>query len=176
VGSPGARNPHAGKYEESTSSRQRGGSGGNATPLPTEFGRFARQSQRDCNRSSPGLRERATLGLRPNKFINPERVACIHEEANWLQGRCTCEASRKHPCGKVVSRLKALRRFAPPNKLKRPSDNTRYETIPRRLRSVLFARLPCDDFANAPCPDGSKTCRRLRSFTRVSSDNFGAVV
>ena len=36
LGSPGARNPHAGKYEESTSSRQRGGGGGNATSLPTE--------------------------------------------------------------------------------------------------------------------------------------------
>src|SRR5438874_6578677 len=34
LGSPGARKMHAGKYEESTSSRQRGGSG-IPTPLPS---------------------------------------------------------------------------------------------------------------------------------------------
>src|SRR5207247_2619793 len=34
-GSPGARKRHAGKYGESTPSRQRGGGGGNASPLPT---------------------------------------------------------------------------------------------------------------------------------------------
>lgn len=35
LGSPGVRKMHAGKYEESTSSRQRGGGGFTATPLPT---------------------------------------------------------------------------------------------------------------------------------------------
>jgi hypothetical protein len=34
-GSPGARKGHAGKYGEWTPLRQRGGSGGNASPLPT---------------------------------------------------------------------------------------------------------------------------------------------
>jgi hypothetical protein len=36
LGSPGAGNPHAGKYAGLTASRQRGGSGLTATPLPTE--------------------------------------------------------------------------------------------------------------------------------------------
>src|SRR5271169_2789594 len=34
-GSPGVGNRHAGKYREWTLLRQRGGGGGNATPLPT---------------------------------------------------------------------------------------------------------------------------------------------
>src|SRR6266853_3247235 len=34
-GSPGARKRHTGKYGELTPSRQRGGGGGNASPLPT---------------------------------------------------------------------------------------------------------------------------------------------
>ena len=32
------------------------------------------KSQRDCNHPAQGCEERATLGQRPNKFINPERV------------------------------------------------------------------------------------------------------
>ena len=40
-GSPGVGNRHAGKYREWTLSRQRGGSGANATPLPTKYLRLA---------------------------------------------------------------------------------------------------------------------------------------
>src|SRR5437762_12499924 len=53
-GSPGVGNQHAGKYREWTLSRQRGGSGGNASPLPARSFRAPRSGYRSVIASSVG--------------------------------------------------------------------------------------------------------------------------
>ena len=59
-------------------SRWRGNAGlDDLNPFGIFIWNNAWQSRRDCNHPAQGCEERATLGHRPNKFINPERVASI---------------------------------------------------------------------------------------------------
>ena len=64
-GSPGAGNPHAGKYSELTLSRQRGGGGLTATPLPTRPTRPAMVVMSRCTLAHAAGPDRFDAGATP---------------------------------------------------------------------------------------------------------------
>src|SRR2546428_7464891 len=77
-GPPGAGRRHAGKYREWTLSRQRGGGGGNATPLPTGSG-YANANRLPRHQIAVfvGKLIAAVFRLRNNPLHEPDRFTII---------------------------------------------------------------------------------------------------
>ena len=84
-GSPGVGNLHAGKYRERTLSRQRGGSGANASPLPTKqvWPRWEesliseRRAALESVSLSPGGRAGARASVLPSELFRLKMFAVL---------------------------------------------------------------------------------------------------
>ena len=144
MGSPGAGKPHAGKYRELTLSRQRGGSGPTASPLPTRlppgswaggFPPFIRPfKSQPCTLG--GFAVAAAFGRAPHDGFEPqaakETKGARRKAKGFMKTRVLNRARRERRAEEMLTE----------RNLHRSKRRQRRRTLPS-FPSLPFKRNPC---------------------------------
>jgi len=144
MGSPGAGKPHAGKYRELTLSRQRGGSGPTASPLPTRlppgswaggFPPFIRPfKSQPCTLG--GFAVAAAFGRAPHDGFEPqaakETKGARRKAKGFMKTRVLNRARRERRAEEMLTERNLHR-----------SKRRQRRRIPPSFPSLLFKRNPC---------------------------------